>query len=61
MSRMPPIPQTDPKAKIDVAIQHVLDSGRYILGRDVDALSSWRCRLVASGRAIWYSLSLSWP
>jgi len=42
--KMPPIPQTDPKAsylfhkaEIDAAIQRVLDSGRYILGREVAA------------------------
>jgi len=41
---MPPIPQTDPKgnylahkAKIDTAIQRVLDSGKYILGKEVEA------------------------
>jgi len=43
MSLMPPIPQTDPKrnylahkASIDAAIQHVLDSGWYILGKEVE-------------------------
>jgi dTDP-4-amino-4,6-dideoxygalactose transaminase len=44
MSQMPAIPQTDPKAgylahkaRIDAAIQRVLDSGWYILGREVEA------------------------
>ena len=43
MSLMPPIPQTDPKrnylahkASIDAAIQHVLDNGWYILGKEVE-------------------------
>ena len=44
MSQLPMIPQTDPrasylehKAEIDTAIQRVLDSGWYILGKEVDA------------------------
>jgi dTDP-4-amino-4,6-dideoxygalactose transaminase len=44
MSQMPAIPQTNPKASyfthkamIDSAIQRVLDSGWYILGKEVEA------------------------
>jgi dTDP-4-amino-4,6-dideoxygalactose transaminase len=47
MNKIYPIPQTDPKAnylahkaEIDVAIQRVLDSGWYILGREVEAFES---------------------
>ena len=42
-----PIPQTDPragyraqKAEIDAAIARVLDSGQYILGREVESFES---------------------
>ncbi len=44
MRQITPIPQTDPKAnylahkaKIDMAIQRVLDHGKYILGDEVEA------------------------
>ena len=59
MSQMPPIPQTDPKAsylahkaKIDAAIQRVLDSGWYILGREVEAFERAFAAYVGVSHAI---------
>ena len=60
MSLMPPpIPQTDPKAsylahkaEIDAAIQRVLDSGWYILGREVEAFERAFAAYVGVSHAI---------
>ena len=59
MSLMPPIPQTDPKrnyqahkASIDAAIQHVLDSGWYILGKEVETFEREFASYIGVGHAI---------
>ena len=59
MSQRPPIPQTDPqasylahKAKIDAAIQRVLDSGWYILGSEVEAFERAFAAYVGVSHAI---------
>ncbi len=59
MSQKPPIPQTDPKAsylahkaEIDAAIQRVLDSGWYILGREVEAFERAFAAYVGVSHAI---------
>ena len=59
MSQTPPIPQTDPrasylahKAGIDAAIQRVLDSGWYILGKEVEAFERAFAAYVGVSHAI---------
>ena len=56
---MAPIPQTDPyanyrahQAEIDAAVQRVLDSGRYILGEEVDALEREFAEFVGAAHAV---------
>ena len=59
MSQMPSIPQTDPKANymvhkaaIDAAIQHVLESGWYILGKEVEAFELAFAGYIGASHAI---------
>lgn len=59
ISNRPAIPQTDPKAnylahkaEIDAAIARVLDSGRYILGREVAAFEAAFAAYIGMGYAI---------
>jgi len=59
MSQMPQIPQTDPKAsylahrtEIDAAIRRVLDSGWYILGREVEAFEQAFAAYVGVSHAV---------
>jgi dTDP-4-amino-4,6-dideoxygalactose transaminase len=59
MRQITPIPQTDPranylahKAKIDVAIQRVLESGWYILGEEVEAFERDFAIFIGVGHAI---------
>jgi len=54
-----PVPQTDPragylaqKAEIDAAIRRVLDSGRYILGEEVEAFEAEFAAFVGAPHAI---------
>ena len=56
---MAPIPQTDPyanyrahQAEIDAAVKRVLDSGRYILGEEVDALEREFAEFVGAAHAV---------
>ena len=56
---MAPIPQTDPyanyrahQAEIDAAVQRVLDSGRYILGEEVDSFEREFAEFVGAAHAV---------